>query len=293
MQEIIFDKIAHTYTESRTGNELASVNKIINEVYGSGVEFINREILNERSKHGTDVHEDIHSWMTIKEYYDPDFIETVHLIDWFEMNDVDLSEPESEKIVHVPGMFAGTADLFNKGVLYDYKTSKNKPTRKMLAHWQKQLSFYYFALKSMGKEPKSMIVLHLTKDSCTPYLLKYLGDQWVLDTYQAFVEGRKLEEPKETSLQTVNKRTVQKLQRTLEKIALMKKEVDTIREQIKNEMEKRGIVALKIGDVNVTYVGHGKRKSFDVDRFKAENADLYEKYTKESEVKSSIRIKVD
>lgn len=292
MQEIIFDQIAHTYTESRTGEKLAPVNHIINEVYGNGVAFVKREILNERSKHGKDVHEDVNKWMTIDGYYDPNFLETIRLIEWFEMNDIDLSEPESEKIVHVPGMFAGTADLFNKGILYDYKTSKNKPTRKMLAHWQKQLSFYYFALKSMGKEPKSMLVLHLTKDGCTPYPMKYLGDQWVLDTYQAFVEGRKLEEPKETSLQTVNKRTVQKLQRTLEKIALMKKEVDTIREQIKNEMEKRGIVALKIGDVNVTYVGPGKRKSFDVDRFKAENEDLYEQYTKESEVKSSIRIKL-
>lgn len=293
MQEIIFDQIAHTYTETRTGEQRASVNQIINEVYGSGVEFVKKEILDERSKHGTDVHSDIHKWLTIKEYYDPDFIETIHLIEWFEMNNVDLSDPESEEIVHVPGMFAGTADLFNKGTLYDYKTSKNKPTRKMLAHWQKQLSFYYFALKSMGKEPKSMLVLHLTKEGCTPYPMKYLGDQWVLDTYQAFVEGRKLEEPKETSLQTVNKRTVQKLQRTLEKIAIMKKEVDTIREQIKNEMEKRGILALKIGDVNVTYVGPGKRKSFDVDRFKAENEGLYEQYTKESEVKSQIRIKVD
>lgn len=293
MQEIIFDQIAHTYTETRTGEQRASVNQIINEVYGSGVEFVKKEILDERSKHGTDVHNDIHNWMTIKEYYDPDFIETIHLIEWFEMNNVDLADPESEKIVHVPGMFAGTADLFNKGTLYDYKTSKNKPTRKMLAHWQKQLSFYYFALKSMGKDPKSMMVLHLTKGGCTPYPMKYLGDQWVLDTYQAFVEGRKLEEPKEKSLQTVNKRTVQKLQRTLKKIAIMKKEVDAIREQIKNEMEKRGILALKIGDVNVTYVGPGKRKSFDVERFKAENEDLYEQYTKESEVKSQIRIKLD
>lgn len=293
MQEIIFDQIAHTYTETRTGEQRASVNQIINEVYGSGVEFVKKEILDERSKHGTDVHNDIHNWMTIKEYYDPDFIETIHLIEWFEMNNVDLSEPESEKIVHVPGMFAGTADLFNKGTLYDYKTSKNKPTRKMLAHWQNQLSFYYFALKSMGKDPKSMMVLHLTKEGCTPYPMKYLGDQWVLDTYQAFVEGRKLEEPKETSLQTVNKRTFLKLERTLEKMATMKKEVDAIRERIKEEMEKRAITDLQIGKVCVTYVGPGKRKSFDADRFKAENAGLYEKYTKESEVKSSIRIKID
>lgn len=292
MQDIIFDQIAHTYTESRTGEKLAPVNHIINSVYGSGVEFVDPKILNAAAKIGTAIHADIHRWWTSDTYYSPEHIETVKLIEYFEMNNVGLENAESELIVHVPGMFAGTADLFSDHILTDYKTSKNKPTRKMLAHWQKQLSFYFYALKKMGKDPKYMGVLHVTKNGVVPYPMKYLGDKFVEDTYQAFVEGRKLEEPKETSLQTVNKRTVQKLQRNLEKIAIMKKEVDTIREQIKNEMEKRGILALKIGDVNVTYVGPGKRKSFDAERFKAENEDLYEQYTKESEVKSSIRIKL-
>jgi len=293
MQEIIFDQIAHTYTESRTGKELASVNHIINEVYGSGVEFVDPKILKAAAKIGTDIHADVHNWWTSDAYYAPEHIETVKLIEYFEMNNVGLEKAESELIVHVPGMFAGTADLFSDHILTDYKTSKNKPTRKMLAHWQKQLSFYFYALKKMGKEPKYMGVLHVTKKGVVPYPMKYLGDKFVEDTYQAFVEGRKLEEPKETSLQTVDKRTIQKLQRTLEKMATMKKEVDAIRERIKEEMEKRAITALQIGKVSVTYVGPGKRKSFDTDRFKAENEDLYEQYTKESEVKSSIRIKID
>lgn len=293
MQEIIFDKIAHTYTESRTGKELPSVNKIIDAVYGSGVVFVDPKILKAASKIGTDIHADVHRWWTSDTYYAPEHIETVKLIEYFEMNNVGLEDAESELIVHVPGMFAGTVDLFADNILTDYKTSKNKPTRKMLAHWQKQLSMYYFALKSMGMEPKYMGVLRVTKNGVEPYPMKYLGDQWVLDTYQAFVEGRKLEEPKETSLQTVDKRTVQKLQKSLEKIALMKKEVDEIKEKIKHEMEKRGILALKLGNVNVTYVSPAKRKTFDVERFKAENEGLYEQYTKESEVKSQIRIKLD
>lgn len=292
MQEIIFDQISHTYTESRTGKESPSVNYIINSVYGSGLEFVDPAILKAASEHGTDVHEDVHNWWISETYYEPKHIETVKLIEYFEMNNFGLENAESEMIVHVPGMFAGTADLFSDHILTDYKTSKNKPTRKMLAHWQKQLSFYFYALKKMGKDPKYMGVLHVTKNGVVPYPMKYLGDKFVEDTYQAFVEGRKLEEPTETSLQTVNTRTVQKLQRTLEKIALMKKEVDTIRDQIKDEMEKRGILNLKLGNVNITYVAPTKRKTFDVDRFKAENEGLYEQYTKESEVKSSIRIKL-
>lgn len=290
---IIFDKIAHTYTEDRTGEQLPSVNQIINAVYGSGVEFVRKDILEQAAKHGTEVHKDIEMWMNSKDYYDPDYIETIHLIEWLETMRIDVKNPITEKIVSVAGLFAGTADLILNGHLYDYKTSKNKPTRKMLAHWQKQLSFYYFALKIMEQEPKSMGVIHLTKNKCTYYPLEYLGDKFVNDTYKAFVDGRRLEEHRETSLKTVEKRSVLKLQRTLEKIARMEKEIAPIREQIKQEMEKRGITALKIGKVNITYVGPTKAQRFDVKRFKAENETIYNKYINETDVKSSIRIRLE
>lgn len=290
---IIFDEIAHTYTEDRTGEQLPSVNQIINAVYGSGVEFVKKDILEQAAKHGTKVHKDIEMWMNAKDYYDPDYIETVHLIEWLETMRIDVKNPITEKIVSVAGLFAGTADLILNGHLYDYKTSKNKPTRKMLDHWQKQLSFYYFALKIMEQEPKSMGVIHLTKNKCTYYPLEYLGDKFVNDTYKAFIDGRRLEEHRENSLQTVDKRAVQKLQRTLEKIATLEKEIAPIREQIKQEMEKRGITALKIGRVNITYVGPTKAQRFDVKRFKAENETIYNKYINETDVKSSIRIRLE
>ena len=58
------------------------------------------------------------------------------------------------------------------------------------------------------------------------------------------------------------------------------------------EMEKRGILNLDLGNVSITYVAPTKRKTFDSTRFKAEHADLYGQYQKESDVKSSIRIKL-
>ncbi len=294
---IIFDEIAHTYTDDRTGEQPPSVNQIINAVYGSGYEYVKKEILNARAERGKEIHADAYNWLTAKRYYSPENIEIVELSDWFERNMVDLKVVEPEKIVYVPGMFAGTADLITgpaRGAhLWDYKTNINKPTKKMLAHWQMQLSFYKYALDRMGYKIEQMTILHLVNTTCTPYELEYLGDQFVIDTWKAFKEGRKIEKPKETSLQTVNKRAVQKLQRTLEKIATLEKEIAPIREQIKQEMEKRGITALEIGKISVTYVGPGKRKKFDTERFKAENGPLYYRYITETDVKSSIRIKVN
>ena len=296
---IIFDEIAHTYTDDRRGEQLHSVNQIINSVYGSGYEYVKKEVLNARAERGKEIHADAYNWLTETRYYSPKHIEIAALSDWFEKNDVDLRAVVAEGIVYVPGMFAGTADLITgpsrKAHLWDYKTNLNKPTKKMLSHWQMQLSFYKYAAERMGYKIEKMTILHLSNATCTPYELEYLGDQFVIDTWRAYKEGRKIqiEQKKETSLQTVNKRAVQKLQRTLEKIATLEKEITPIREQIKQEMEKRGITALEIGEISVTYVGPGKRKKFDTERFKSENGQMYERYITETDVKSSIRIKVN
>ena len=292
---IIFDEIAHTYTDDRTGEQPPSVNQIINAVYGSGYEFVKKEILNARANRGKEIHFDAYNWMTAKKYYSPEHLEIVALSDWFEKNDIDLRLAEPEKIVYVPGMFAGTADLITSGThLWDYKTNINKPTKKMIAHWQKQLSFYKYALDRMGYEIGKMTILHLSNANCTPYELEYLGDQFVIDTWQAFKEGKKIEEkPTVTALTQVNRRAVAKLEKTLKKIATLEKQIAPIRESIKQEMEKRGIDSLKLGEVAITYIGPGKRKSFDTKRFKAENEGLYERYVTETEVKSQIRIKVN
>ena len=290
---IVFDKESHTYTDAATGQILPFVNQIINAVYGSGVEFVSPEILKAAAERGTDIHAEgeqaIKGFITV--YKHP---ETAALMEWVKKSSLDISQARTEVIVSVEGKFAGTADLICGG-LFDYKTSRNKPTKSMLGHWQKQLSMYYYAEKKSGREPEKMTVLHLTGNTCTPYDLEYLGDAWVEETLTAYYEGRKIEEKREiaTDLQTIDQNTLARFSVVLETIANLEKEIEPIREQIKAEMEKRGILNLKLGNVSISYVAPTKRKTFDAKRFKADNAEMYEQYTKESEVKSSIRIQVD
>lgn len=289
---IIFDEVAHTYTDDRTGEQLPSVNHIINTVYGNGLEFVKKSILQERSEYGKSVHAEIH-WVIKNPLSIPiKHPETKAFLAFAEKMDFKLNpHTTSEGVIYVPGRFAGTVDLFCQNKLLDYKTSKNKPTRKMLAHWQKQLSFYYYGLKYLGHEPESMAVIHLRNRDVTSYTLEYLGDKFVEDTLKAYQEGRTIIEEKPKYLSTLDRRSVAKLERTLKKIATLEQEIKPIREKIKQEMEKRGITALELGNVSVTYVGPGKRKKFDTKRFKAENEDLYEKYAEEIDVESQIRIK--
>ena len=292
---IIFDEIAHTYTDSRTGEQAPSVNHIINEVYGSGLEFVNKKILAERAEYGKGVHAEI-NWI-IKNGLKPTttkYPETKVFLQLAEMKGLKIYSPKttSEGIIYVPGMFAGTADLICNGILWDYKTSKNKPTRKMLDHWQKQLSFYYYGLKYLGHEPEGMSIIHLHNLEARTYPLKYLGDKFVIETVQAYQEGRKINETPQ-ALANIDRRSVAKLEKTLKKIALLEQEIKPIREKIKNEMEAHGITAVELGSVSVTYVAPGKRKSLDTAKLKEEKPAIYEKYLKETTVASSIRIKVN
>lgn len=293
---IIFDEIAHTYTDDRSGEQLTPVNYLINQVYGSGYEYVKKSILEARANRGRAIHLDAHNWMTRDGYYGMKHIETRALVGWLERNDISLKAIESEKIVSVSGMFAGTADLVTGSVrkahLWDYKTNLNKPTKKMLSHWQMQLSFYKYALEKMGYNVEKMTILHLSGTKCTPYELEYLGDKFVEETMQAYKEGRKLynNDKMIANVPQVSKRAIGKLERTLKKIAALEKEIAPIREQIKSEMEKRGIMAINTQGVSITYVAPHKSKKLDTKRLKAENEDLCEKYTIETEVEGHIRI---
>ena len=295
---IMFDKVAHTYTDTETGQMLPSVNQIINSVYGSGVAYIRRDILDAAANRGTEIHNEIDLSISMGQIVPDAKEETIAFFEWASTVPLHLDECRHECILSVAGKFAGTADLICDYTLFDYKTSKNKPAKKMLAHWQMQLSFYWYAIKYklanlVDLQPK-LVILHLSGNKCTPIELEYLGDDFVERTLEAYYNGETLQETKEvsTELQTIDNKTLVHFGAVLAQIATLEKEIEPIREKIKEEMEKRSILSLDIGNVGITYIAPTNRKSFDSGRFKAEHADLYAQNQKETPVKSSISIKI-
>jgi len=65
-----------------------------------------------------------------------------------------------------------------------------------------------------------------------------------------------------------------------------------LKEQLKEKMEEAGIVKIEMPDVDITYVGPTQRESLDSKALRAEDPEIYNKFIKKSDVKSSIRIKV-
>ena len=65
-----------------------------------------------------------------------------------------------------------------------------------------------------------------------------------------------------------------------------------LKEQLKEKMEEAGIIKIEMPDVDITYVGPTQRESLDSKALRAEEPEIYNKFIKKSDVKSSIRIKV-
>lgn len=92
------------------------------------------------------------------------------------------------------------------------------------------------------------------------------------------------------------KDTVSNSLSVIENIAIKKKEFDAIekqmKEQIKDAMEKYDIKKFSSDYVDITYVAPSTRTTLDSKNLKADHPDLFEQYSKQSKVSSSIRIKV-
>lgn len=294
---ITFDEKAHLYFKD--GFIVPSVTEILGAVYGTGLEEAPAHFVERAAQKGTKIHKEIQKFITESDYKAVNAPETVRFVEYAQKH-LKLDTAICEHILHAKtpyGEVCGTADLicednYENGCLIDYKTSKTA-TQAQKKKWQQQLSFYLFMARQMGCpiDINRILVLHLMELEWEEIYLDYLGDDFVLETMKLYSEGKKAEQEKQ--LQTVSKEQLEVFASVLGQIKALESKVEPIRERIKEEMESRGILNLKIGEVSVTYVAPSTRKTFDSTRFKADHADLFNAYQKESAVKSSIRIKVN
>lgn len=66
-----------------------------------------------------------------------------------------------------------------------------------------------------------------------------------------------------------------------------------LKEEIKEAMEKNNVTKLEFGELKVSYRNASTRTSLDSKRLKEELPDIYEEYSKTTEVASSISISVE
>lgn len=71
-----------------------------------------------------------------------------------------------------------------------------------------------------------------------------------------------------------------------------KEDYDAFKRELLKAMEDNGITKIDTDTVTVSYIGATTRETFDSKAFKADMPELYDEYTRFSDVSPSIRIKV-
>lgn len=292
---ITFDAENHLYYNEK-GFIVPSTTEVIGAVYGTGLENAPAFFVERAAEKGTKIHKEIESYIKGEPLPEELMPETNEFIDYVVAGKLNLKPfAKTETILWAStpfGEVCGTADLFCNGWLIDFKTSKTA-TREQKDKWQKQLSFYLYAMKKDGKSILGAKILHITANGVEEIPMEYLGDKFVEETMRLYSEGKKAEEPaKTTELQTITNKELMVFADILKRIKAYEEQIADTKEAIKAEMEKRNILALDLDGVSISYIAPSKRKSFDSVKFKAEHGDLFNAYQKESAVKSSIRISV-
>lgn len=200
----------------------------------------------------------------------------------------------SEQIVYndINGMqYAGTLDLFalvNEEIT-DIKTGSTKQMKK----WQIQLSMYAQALRDIfGIKVSKGSIFWLHNETAEYIPIELLDKEAIRDFLtQYYYPKEETEQDEELTLECLNPKAIKEFNNILSAMDVMKEKIDSIKGQIKAEMERRNINQIKIGNRVISYVAPTTRESVDSKKLKEEYPEIWDKCKKVSKVNASIRIK--
>ena len=286
---IIFDSVNHRYFKD--GDLKPSVGEIVNWYLNIDLSNIPVETLEKAPNRGTDIHlmcdkilsgEDFETIYS-KEYKDFEYLRKKHKI---KANSI-------EGIVYVwtpNGDYCGTYDLYDSKskILYDIKTSYEKH----IEEWTLKTNLYRYALEQNKSQVKEIKIIYLPSEKspnkAEVFNLEILPDSKVEEVVRAYYRQ---ERPSQlVELKTLSKDAIKQLALAFSTIERIQTEIDTIKQRVKEEMESRGIYNFQCPEFNISIRKEHIQKRFDGKKFKEDFPEIYEKYVKDIEIKSSINI---
>ena len=286
---IIFDSVNHKYYKD--GDLKPSVGEIVNFYLNIDLSNIPPEILKSAQDRGTDIHlmcdkiltgEDFETIYS-KEYKDFEYLRKKHKI---KANSI-------EGIVYAwtpQGDYCGTYDLYDSKskILYDIKTSYEKH----IEEWTLKTNLYRYALEQNKSQVKEIKIIYLPSEKspnkAEVFNLEILPDNKVEEVVKAYYRQ---ERPTQlVELKTLSKDAIKQLALAFSTIERIQTEIDTIKQRVKEEMESRGIYNFQCPEFNISIRKEHIQKRFDGKKFKEDFPEIYEKYVKDIEIKSSINI---
>ncbi|MBO5884783.1 MAG: hypothetical protein J6Q51_03205, partial [Clostridia bacterium] len=188
------------------------------------------------------------------------------------------------------GDYCGTYDLYDSKskILYDIKTSYDKH----IEEWTLKTNLYRYALEQNKSQVKEIKIIYLPSEKspnkAEVFNLEILPDSKVEEVVKAYYRQ---ERPSQiVELKALSKDAIKQLALAFSTIERIQNEIDTIKQRIKEEMESRGIYNFQCPEFNISIRKNHIQKRFDGKKFKEDFPEIYEKYVKDIEIKSSINI---
>lgn len=284
---ITFDKENHAYYKD--GDIKPSVSQILDRVFGSKFDEIkdNPFVIRARDK-GTLIHMFIDNYNKSKVSPEFPIIELENYKKLCKENKFKFDKSEYQFFCDFLGGYCGTVDLIDtkNKLVSDVKTGSKKD----IDRWTYQLSLYAYALNKNGIEIKKANVLWLHNDINEVLEIELLADVEVENIIKSYYNNETLKEVVSAELATVNAEISTKITQSIQTIEKLEKDIKLFKKMVLNEMEEKGIKKFDNGEISITYIEPYNKNTVDSKKLKEELPDVYKKYSKESEVKASVKI---
>lgn len=263
--------------------ELTSITTLLKR-HGLATDFsevmISPSVLADARDRGNKIHKEVSDW--VKDRIEPTTREAIRITHL--LNTMATADLKSEYIVHNDEI-AGTVDLSNGNkTIIDIKTGRNIDIT--ACSWQ--LSLYEYL---DYKHYDDLLVLHFPKDAEDLHLISM--PRIPKEEIERLLECERnceIYQPKTIELATVNAEISTKITQAIQTIDKLEKDIKSFKKMVLNEMEEKGIKKFDNGEISITYIEPYKKNTLDSEKLKEELPDVYKKYSKESEVKASVKI---
>lgn len=288
--EMHFDEATHTYTKD--GQAYLPVTELLRK-HGLSPDYsaVKTETLRKAAEKGTLIHKEIEEYIK-----DGTIGFSSELTDFIELCESKRLEPTmSEFIVYNDEYkIAGTVDLMgltalNKCFIADIKTTSTLHTESLA--WQ--LAVYAFLGKMIVSDAYGFHLRSDGKSKLVPVRLP--AKEEVIALLEAEKNGE-IYSPNKHQVTIANESKMIKLQSTIEfhkeQARIAEAELEQLKGVLIKAMSSNNIKKWETDDLIITYVAPTTRKTIDGDRLKKELPEIAEQYTKISEVKETVRIKL-
>jgi len=288
--KVEFDKVNHKYWFGE--KELRGITWILRKyVKPTKYEGIPEYVLQKAANKGSAIHEEI-------EFHVSGFTPSVHSeeFDAFLKGTESIKFIASEYTVSDNSDFASNIDLVDdKGNLYDIKTTSELDME--LLAWQLSIYSYFFELQNKKASGK-LYAIWLRGGSCKIVEVEKIEIAKVIDLLKCAKDDTEWSNPVPQLVTLDNEKLAALRQIEMEianceqKVKEYKVEQERIKDGLLEIMKAHNVKKYEGDLIMLTYVAPSTRTSIDSKKLKEELPDIYEQFSKTSDVKESLRITI-